>query len=126
MKAYVLTLDVIMALSAFAVLLLVIFSLLIFPSNKGTEQLVRIGDDIALQMDMECPVMSDGSPANLRNIIETTPWNICVSVELYNSSNNLTYSTVKTGCARKAKSEQTVVYFTCYDNSYGKVVVWYR
>ena len=121
MKGYVLTLDVILAFSAFSILFLIMLILLTHQTTSGDEQQYRIANDIALLIDDNCTSLDYG---DVREVIETTPWNVCDSIKLYNSTGNVTYSTIKTGC--NLSDNVAVSYFTCHDKTYGKVEVWYR
>ncbi|MCD6227565.1 hypothetical protein J7J90_03670 [Candidatus Micrarchaeota archaeon] len=121
MKGYVLTLDVTLAFSVFSILFLIMLILLTHQTTSGDEQQYRISNDIALIIDNNCTSLDYG---NIREVIEKTPWNVCASIEIYNSTDNIIYSTVKTNCT--TSDHTTVSYYTCSDGTYGRVKTWFR
>ncbi|MCC7569801.1 hypothetical protein KO465_00465 [Candidatus Micrarchaeota archaeon] len=122
MKGYVLTMDVVLAFGAFFILLLIILSLLETRTTSNDQQLYYLATDIGLVVDESCGDLED---ADIREIIENTPWNVCAEIRVYDDTDNLIYSTIKSECD-SIDSEISVSYFSCQDLKYGRVKTWYR
>lgn len=102
MKAFVITLDAIMALSFFLIVMVVLSSQTFQPRSPGNVYLKQLSLDTITVLEKTGRIhgaLYGNETANaMQDIIEATPEMACIDIEIYNSSNSLVASALRSDC----------------------------
>ncbi len=102
-KGIILTLDAILAIIVSTVIFLYIFLTLNKTNYSATRDLLlnKIGQDVLTSLEKNGTLqfeVANNRTTELRGILNSLPANICLSIEIYNSQNQVVLIVEKAGC----------------------------
>ncbi len=133
MKGFAITLDAVIALSFFFIVMIVVASQTYQPRTPGTIYLKQLTLDTLTVLEktgrVSAAIHGNETADAMQDVIEATPEMACIEVNVYNSSDGIAASALRSDCTDKDGLDiQTVARPVLYhgDNYIIKTESWFK